>query len=229
MKYDESPVETVAASSSEPSATQRAYQVIRQLIITGELSPGHKLKIEDLRALVNSGASPVREALSLLTSDLLVERIDQRGFRTAPASSRDFQDILKLRCVLEDLALNESVANATPAWEEQLVLAHHRMTRAPREDVDGFEAVHKSFHMALLAACHWPILLRLCSQLYDLNIRYRYLAGKSISYGARDVTREHREILDAAIARDAELAGAKLLAHYRDTGAYLTEYFDRTG
>ena len=63
MKYDESPVETVAASTGEPSATQRAYQVIRQLIITGELSPGHKLKIEDLRALVNSGASPVREAL----------------------------------------------------------------------------------------------------------------------------------------------------------------------
>ncbi|MBA5764745.1 GntR family transcriptional regulator, partial [Vibrio sp. 404] len=64
----------------EGSATQRAYQMLRHMIVTGVLRPGEKLKIDALRRKLDTGASPIREALSLLTSDNLVERIDQRGF-----------------------------------------------------------------------------------------------------------------------------------------------------
>ena len=62
------------------SLTSQTYQRIHSLIIQGELAPGQKLKIEELRKALGTGASPVREALSLLTSEHLVERIDQRGF-----------------------------------------------------------------------------------------------------------------------------------------------------
>lgn len=58
--------------------------------------------------LLDMGASPICEALSLLTSDMLVERIGQRGFRAAPASPANFEEILKLRCTLEDMALRQS-------------------------------------------------------------------------------------------------------------------------
>jgi len=213
------------ASTGEASATRRAYDAIRQLIITGAIPPGQKLKIEDLRAVVQSGASPVREALSLLTSDLLVERIDQRGFRTAPVSGQEFDDILRMRCLLERIALEDSLAHAGQDWEDALVLAHHRLSRSGREDAEAFEASHRAFHMALLAGCQSPILLKFCTQLYDLNIRYRYLAGRTLSYGTRDVAREHREIFEAAVARDAETAAARLLKHYRDTGAWLKASF----
>ena len=69
-------------ASSESSATQKTYQALRGLIVTGAIKPGEKLKIEGLRQRLSTGASPIREALSLLTSDNLVERIDQRGFHT---------------------------------------------------------------------------------------------------------------------------------------------------
>lgn len=205
----------------EGSATHRAYQQLRQMIVTGVLKPGEKLKIEGLRQRLDTGASPIREALSLLTSDNLVERIDQRGFRTAEISTENFEEILVLRCTLEELALRESLTRATETWEEQLVLAHHRMQRAKETQSETFEQFHKEFHMALLANAASPILLKFCSQLYDLNIRYRFLAGNALNYQRRDVGDEHKGILDAAIARDVDLASERLINHYRMTGAFL--------
>lgn len=212
-------------SGQEGSATQKAYHALRRMIVVGELQPGEKLKIDRLRAALDTGASPVREALSLLTSDLLVERLDQRGFRAAEASQENFIEILTLRCELEGMALRQSIARADEDWEDALVLAHHKMVREDRTNLEAFEARHKAFHLALLANCNSPILLKFCSQLYDLNIRYRYLAGKSLDYQKRDVAAEHAAILQAAVDRDADLACERLLSHYRQTGAFLTRFF----
>lgn len=205
--------------SREISATRAAYLSLREMILVGTLPAGKKLKIEELRTLLNVGASPVREALSLLTSDMLVERIDQRGFRAAPASLANFEEILTLRSTLEDMALRQSIARATSDWEERLVLSHHRMKRLAGSDT--FEEAHKSFHMALLGNADAPMLQRYCSQLYDLNIRYRYLAAGGSSYQNRDIAAEHEEIFEAAVGGDAETASSALLSHYRLTGEYL--------
>jgi len=207
--------------TSKESATQRAYETLRRLIVNGDLKPGEKLKIDGLRQRLETGASPIREALSLLTSDNLVERIDQRGFRAAEISSENFQEILTLRCTLEDLALRESIANETQEWEEQIVLAHHRTQRAQQEGMETFEKLHKAFHMALLANAESPILLKYCSQLYDLNIRYRFLAGSALEYQRRNVGEEHAVIMSAVIARDADTASERLIDHYKLTGAFL--------
>lgn len=219
---------SVLLPSTETSATRRAYLTLRRMIVVGELQPGTKLKIDALRERLDTGASPIREALSLLTSDQLVERIDQRGFRTAAISLENFEEILKLRCALEDMALRQSIAVPSEVWEEELVLSHHRMVRTARDSEEAFEDRHKAFHMTLLANCPSPILLKFCSQLYDLNIRYRFLAGRSLDYKKRDVSKEHDDILKAAIDRNADEASAALLNHYRQTGAYLTGLFARS-
>jgi GntR family carbon starvation induced transcriptional regulator len=208
-------------NQTDTSATQKTYLELRRMIVCGELKPGEKLKIEGLRKRLHTGASPIREALSLLTSDNLVERIDQRGFRASPTSRENFEEILALRCELEDMALHQSIAKRTQDWEEGLVLSHHRMVRAQQTGDAEFEDLHKAFHMSLLANCGAPILQKFCSQLYDLNIRYRFLAGHTLNYTRRDVSAEHEEIMRAAIQGDADEASRVLLAHYRQTGAYL--------
>lgn len=212
--------------TSSQSSTQRAYLALRNDIIFGRIPPGERLKIDTLKESLETGASPVREALSLLTSDQLVDRIDQRGFRVAATSSEQFQEILNLRCRLETLAVGESLASGTADWEEALVLSHHYMARARLKDQETFEACHKDFHMTLISACKSPILLRFCTQLYDLNVRYRYLAGRSKSYARRDVDAEHQSILNAAIERDADAVTARLIDHYRATGAFLADQID---
>ena len=212
--------------TSSSSATQRVYRDLRKLIINGAIAPGEKLKVESLKIRLESGTSPIREALSLLTSDQLVERIDQRGFRAAQASRAQFQEILMLRCQLEDLALKDSIEAGDRLWEETLVLAHHRLVQAKSVDALTWEVHHHEFHKALLAGCGSPILLRFCDQLYDLNIRYRYLAGQSMRYNKRDAAQEHQDILDAALAKDASQASQCLSEHYRLTGEFLAEQFD---
>jgi DNA-binding GntR family transcriptional regulator len=207
--------------SKETSATRLAYISLRDMILTGVLPAGQKLKIDSLRKLLDTGASPVREALSLLTSDMLVERMDQRGFRAAPASRKNFDEILTLRCALEDIALRKCVAGSTSEWEERLVLSHHRMKQAAAQGGTAFEERHKAFHMMLLENCDSPMMVKYCSQLYDLNIRYRYIAAKSEDYQTRDVSSEHDDIMEAVIQKDADKATAALLNHYRLTGAYL--------
>lgn len=214
-------------NGQESSATHKAYTALRRMIVVGELQPGEKLKIDRLRAALDTGASPVREALSLLTSDLLVERLDQRGFRAADTSHENFVEILTLRCELEEMALRLSIANADEDWEDMVVLAHHKMVRENRDNLEAFEERHKAFHMALLANCNSPILMKFCLQLYDLNIRYRYLAGKALDYQKRDVGAEHAAILQAAVDRNADLASERLLNHYRQTGAFLNGLLSR--
>lgn len=220
---DSAPKNEATAPAQGASATQQVLYKLRSLIIRGDIVPGERLKVESLKALLQTGASPIREALSLLTSDQLVERIDHRGFRVAAASEEQFQEILMLRCQLEGIALRASIENGDSTWEEQAVLAHHRLSKAERADTEQWELLHKRFHKALLLACGSPILLKFCDQLYDLNIRYRFLAGKSEYYSRRNVTAEHADILQAVINRNIDEATSKLTQHYRRTGDFLAE------
>lgn len=214
------------------SITSRVHDRLRRDILTGTLEPGLKLKIERLRDQYETGASPIREALSLLTSEGLVDRLDQRGFRVAEISLEAFEELLKTRCWLEERAISESLANAGTQWEEHLVLVHHRLTRTERTAADDlqttivWEKAHKAFHMALLAACGSRPLLNFCEQLYDQNIRYRYVAVTS-AYPKRDIGDEHLNIFQAAIARDQEATVSLLLRHYQGTGDYLKESMRR--
>ena len=208
--------------------TSRAYAALRRDIIAGQLPPGAKLKIEELRERYEVGGSPVREALSLLSSDGLVERIEQRGFRVADISKDEFADILNVRCWLEERALREAIATGGVDWEEALVLAAFRLSKEPRSSGSGddfvanieWEVRHKAFHIALISACSSPTLLTYCNQLYDQNVRYRNLAGP-LSYPKRDPAKEHEAILEATLERNTEAAVSNLLNHYRKTGAFL--------
>ena len=213
--------------STASSSTGWVFSEIKRRIVIGDLKPGTRLKINTLREELGVGASPIREALSLLTSDRLVERLEQRGFRVAEADEDHFRDILRTRCWMEDRALRASLRNADNAWEEALVLCHHRLSRAQRVaddnpiDPGSWEALHKAFHQALIAGCRSPITLRYCSELYDLNVRYRYLAAATRAYSTRDVSAEHQAIVEAAIDRDEEKASALLMQHYDRTASYL--------
>lgn len=211
------------------SVTSRIYATLKLDIISGKLAPGRKLKIEQLRTDYQIGTSPIREALSLLTSDHLVERIDQRGFRVASVSREEFAELLKTRCWLEETALRESILTRTPEWEEQLVLANYRLSRIPRSTSsesfvanEKWEAAHKNFHMTLIAQCGSSILLKFCNQLYDQNVRYRQLSG-SKAYPKRDVAEEHNAICDAVLARNADIACKLLLDHYQQTSSFVRE------
>lgn len=222
----ESGLQAVQAPSGGSSMTAQLFDRLRKDVLNGNLQPGQKLKIETLREHYEVGASPVREALSMLTAEGLVQRLDQRGFRVTDVSVSAFEELLRTRCWLEERALRESIASGSGGWEESVLLAHHRLTRTHRSGTASersspdWEIAHKLFHVSLLSACRSQFLIGYCAQLYDLNIRYRNLAG-SVAYPSRNVAAEHQAICDAALARDGDLAVDLLVDHYTSTGNFL--------
>jgi len=212
----------LAASGSETIATS-LYDRIRAEVLAGKLEPGRKLQIEFLCERYGAGQTPVREALNRLTSDGLIERREQRGFAVAPVSAADLMEITKTRCWLEEVALRESMTHRNAVWEEELVLAHHRLAKMPRssssagyEENPSWEALHKAFHHALIGACQSRWLITFCEQLADQLYRYRQLAVHR-TYPNRHERVEHQAIVDAVLAGDADLAVRLLGTHYRET------------
>jgi len=215
--------------ASSVSQTTVLHDQLRDDIIYGRLEPGAKLKIELLQQRYDTGATPLREALSLLSTTGLVERVEQRGFRVARVSADDYAEILWTRCFVEERAFRESIRHGDKAWEEQIILALYHLSRASEtmaEDdftsVEHWEKWHEVFHSTLLASCRSKSLLRFCAQLYHEGNRYRYIArlAPNARAGAYE---EHRRIADAALSRDTELAVKLLTEHLRRTGDLLRE------
>ena len=138
-------------------------------------------------------------------------------------SFSDLAELTKTLCWVTELALQESIKNGDAAWEEAVVLAAHRLSRVPREGEEGYasfnpewEERHRTFHLALIAACGSRWLIDFYAMLMDRNTRYRYLAFADGSE-PRDVEAEHKAIYDAALAGDADRAVLAANIHLRKT------------
>jgi DNA-binding GntR family transcriptional regulator len=206
---------------SHRSLTSLAHDRIRDMVLSGELPPGGRIHIDALCKKLDIGASPVREALSILSSEQLVVRNEQRGFWAPTIGAEDFGVLLDTRCRVEAMALSDAIAHGGRDWEERIVLLQYRLSALDRHgDRKSWEEAHREFHAALIAACPSRYLLNFCSQLYDLAVRYRNVALLA-AYPGRRIKDEHDALASAALARDADGAVALLVDHYRRTGEFL--------
>jgi DNA-binding GntR family transcriptional regulator len=202
-----------------------ASQLVRRLreaILSGELAPGAKINLERVRHGFDVSLSPLREALARLIADGLVTFEDNRGYRVAPVSLANLEEITALRTEFETLALRHAIAAGNLEWEGDVIRALHRLNRTARdparpETLEAWEAAHSRFHLALIAGCAMPQLLSFCRVLLNLNDRYRRVFLQT-QPGDRDVSAEHNDIAHAAVARDTEFACARLREHIQRTG-----------
>jgi DNA-binding GntR family transcriptional regulator len=222
------------AGTVDNVASADVFQSLRSDIVNGSLKPGARLRFIELQARYGIGTSPIREALSRLAADRLVIQEINRGFSVPPLSLEDFADITELRLTLERSAIRASIARGDEAWEEELVLAHHRLRRLGRPESDPedetipeeWERRHRAFHMALIAACGSPWTLHFCGVLYDQFDRYRRRAGRDAATQA-GLSRQHDQLADLAIARDAARADSILEDHINTTARMVARRLGR--
>ncbi|HWA45614.1 MAG TPA: FCD domain-containing protein [Hypericibacter adhaerens] len=203
--------------------TQGAYEQLRADLLACRILPGSRLKIQELCNRLSVSLGAIREALSRLTSEGLVVAEPQRGFRAAPISEADLQDLTKVRIEIESLCLRRAIEVGDVDWEARLVAAFHRLSRTPERveadparSSDEWAEAHAAFHTALADGCDSPWLLRLRRQLYDQSERYRRLSVP-LTTRTRNIGAEHQAIVDATLARDADKAVALLSAHLSAT------------
>ncbi|HLZ65176.1 MAG TPA: FCD domain-containing protein [Aliidongia sp.] len=214
---------STAAHSGAGTLASTAYGQLRQEILAGDQVPGSRLHIKQLCERLGIGLSPMREALNRLSAEGLVRQIDQRGFRVAPLDLEDLRDLTRMRCWLNEAALRAAIAAGDAAWEEGLIVAHHRLMRAPRAAERGggqrsqaWEAAHREFHAALIAGCGSRRMLEQCDALFDAADRYRQVS-RIASADQRDDADEHAAIMEATLRRDADTAVALLTRHMQRT------------
>jgi DNA-binding GntR family transcriptional regulator len=186
-------------------------------IVGGRLAPGEKLPLADLKTRYGMAAAPLREALGRLSGLGFVVCDDRRGFRVAPVSQSDLEDIVLARQVLETAALRRAIRLAGDDWEVGIVAAYARLQRvvaccAEDCEVAEVETAHKQFHSALIADCRSPRLLEFSHVLQDQASRYR-LAIPGQARDIDDFLKHHERLASAALSRNADAACAMLSDH----------------
>src|SRR5439155_14669549 len=206
------------------SLTSAVQERLRADILSTRLLPGQKLHIAGLAKQFSVSLAAVREALSRLVADGLVQASDQRGFRVSPVSLADLADVTRTRIDIEGLALRRSIELGDQAWLDAVKISHDRLRAVPYRYPDEpgvhyeeWVVRHRVFHRALVNACGSQWLLGFRHVLHEQSERYRRLAIRRNSEKSRNVEAEHAAIVHATLKRDADAAVAALSKHFMTT------------
>jgi DNA-binding GntR family transcriptional regulator len=212
------------------------YDQLRTDIFDRRFAPGQRLKPAELGERFGVSISVMREALGLLAAQNLVRIERNRGFHVTTLSPDALADLTLARKINEGAALRRSVERGGVSWESEVLAAHHRMASEPiyrpddpRSRNPAWAAAHIAFHEKLIDACGSPVLLDICHRLSDAAELYRAWSGawaEGRQPVRRDIATEHRQLMEAALAHDADLAVQLFEAHVDRTAAILMDHAD---
>lgn len=204
------------------------YTRLRNQIISCTLRPGAKINIQSLCVEMGVSLGAVREALSKLSAEGLVNAFEQRGYAAAEVSIDDLRELTAARIKIEQECICSAIDHRTLDWETGIVAALHRLSNTPYI-LEGstlldpaWAKAHHAFHGALVAACDNRWLLRIRSQLYDQSERYRQVSVP-VARVERDVKSEHDAIAAAVLKHDKDEVCRLIAAHLEKTATIVIE------
>jgi DNA-binding GntR family transcriptional regulator len=196
---------------STRQGVEHVHRTIREAILDGRLPPGTTMSQVTLADELGVSRTPLREALRMLQNEGLVHSELNRRVRVGELSISDLEQLYAIRLPLEAAALRLSLPAMTPEHGARLEGHMAEMAHfADEQDYTRWYIPHRAFHEALVAGAGQRVR-DLLAELFDHAERYRrFHMGRSFS----DRTQaEHRAILDAVKAGDANIAAARLTEH----------------
>jgi DNA-binding GntR family transcriptional regulator len=209
--------EDVVVVGEEGLATksQRAYQRVREMVLSGELAPGSVINQAVLARELGVSTTPLREALRLLKQQGLVELDAHRDARVTPLDAAEARDLLELRQHLDPLAAGLAAQRRTAEDLGRMRAALGSLSTSRSDASPAQLAGHRRFHAAVYRASHNAVLVEALDGLWDKTDRYRrhaLAAGRS-EEELEQRAEEHRALLEAVSDRDAEAAATIMRAH----------------
>lgn len=195
-----------------PSLTDKAAFWLRRDIIRGVFLPNERLKVDSLSKFYRIGRSPIQAAIMQLEPSGLLAHEHQKGYRVAPVSLADYDDVRELYRELYGIALRNAVLRGDDAWEERLVVTLHRTSKIPKvidrngEGRELWQLAYKRLHREVLSGCGSPLLMTLVADLGNRVERYINLFGDLESDLKRDHHKEHGELIEVLLRRNADEA-----------------------
>jgi DNA-binding GntR family transcriptional regulator len=197
-------------------ASQRIADVLADRILSGDLSPGARIKQDELATELRTSRIPVREALRILDARGLITVRANAGAWVTRMNLHDLELSYEIRERIEPLLLLDSLPRLTEEDDAQL----RRLQEAieANDDVEQFLVLDRQFHWQSYGRHQAPQLASMVERLWDTTQAYRRAFIRLTSgQDSWVVYAEHRLLLDAILRRDADTAAAVLALHIRRT------------
>jgi len=218
----------------QPSLVDQAYEAILGEIADGTLAPNTHLIQEVLAARYGVSRHPIQQAMLLLKSDGIVHDVGRRGLVVAPLDLQMMRDRYQVRAALDALAARLAAQRCAASPES----AAHTRRDGERIVEAGFKAVAAgaikpmialdvAFHAFVYSASGNPMI----GPTAEVHWRFlRRVMGEVLrkSEPPPSIWQQHREILEAIIAGDAEGAEARILSHIHSVASRLADDAKRT-
>jgi len=201
-----------------PSASDKAYELLKQRLVAGSYPPGAQLKEEHIARELGLSRTPVRAALRRLIDDGLATIDARRGVRAAEWTDADILETYHLRSLLESRAAQRAAERGDPAVAAALQRLNDEMAatiaRGGGDMVLALQAINSGFHRTILDASGSPRLKLVLASIIDMPIVVRSFFVSTRADLLQSL-QHHRDITAAIAGGDGDLAAQAMSVHLR--------------
>ncbi|HTP02390.1 MAG TPA: GntR family transcriptional regulator [Anaerolineales bacterium] len=209
---------------------EEVFEVLHSRIIAGQYSAGEWLRQEDISSQLGVSMTPVREALDLLVSTGLAERVPYRGVRVLEPSSKEIVNSYGMRLLLETTAVFGAAQQITAGQVSQLrLILHESRSLVTLDDMSRQRVLSRQLHGAIVAASGNTQLHRLYMTVLNtfpdwMLFEYLFRHPELLTDSMKTEYFEHSAIVDAVARRDPASAVDRTIEHLLNRGKELHAY-----
>lgn len=206
----------MATDAPNSVLSTRIADKLRDAILSGELSPGERIRQEDLAEQFGASRIPVREALRILVTDGLVNMVSNSGAWVSSLTQEECSEQYQIRERLEPLLLRYSMPQLTDHDMSLMTSLVQQMKETT--DIEDFMRLDREFHWATYSGATTNTLTEMIERLWNTTQPYRRVFTRMVRSGGIEITHLEHELLVEAIRRqDNEEAERILHGHIRRT------------
>ncbi|WP_448140572.1 GntR family transcriptional regulator [Sphingopyxis fribergensis] len=204
--------------------SERVFDIVREQIVVGGLASDVPIRQDALAIELGVSRIPVREALARLEQQGLLISHPNRGYLVRPMSTAEADEIYALRLAIEPAAAAFAAVHADDAARAEAQRVFERLDAAASDNLADVAVRNREFHTALVRAANRSITTQLVERLSILSERYVVAQLEPSGRGSRAHI-EHRQLLDAWMARDGDAVQRMATEHIKATLADLKVQF----
>lgn len=196
-------------TKSDTNLKEKAYRVLRQMIVSCELPPGKILNERELVEHIGVSRTPIREALHRLEMENMVTIVPQRGAFVCEITAKIIQDIYQLREMLEPQLIRMATDDMPKSVLEEF---RNAFLALQPDDYDELARIDNVFHLAVVDRFGNAYLRQLMDNMYAQNERIRYQLTR-LPRRLQETVVEHVGIIDAMLVHDSDDAATRMYDH----------------
>ncbi|MEJ2165225.1 MAG: GntR family transcriptional regulator [Desulfobacterales bacterium] len=201
---------------------QKAYAILKNLIVDRKLLPGEKIPQEKLARDLGISRTPLVSALKFLEQEKLIESIPRRGFFVRLFSKEEMASIFELREVLEGLAARRAASKITDSQVKKLKSFFNEFAGQKNiSDVKAYAREDRQFHNFIIDIGAKEFLKSILQTTNIISFSYQVLQSEGLIRPPNETIQEHLAVIEAISRRDSQSAEDLMRLHFKKSLAYI--------